>query len=289
MPNQLKKKGIKIGNSKMVKSKPKQKKPNAASGDANVTVTLTGPPEKVTGMLMRRDTNKVRIRGINAPGDNKKFRIVLGPEAKTKWHQKQGEYWRTLDEGLQNEPTYDDYQTMKENANQTLMEAKIDVFKEQVNKTYTSINTKPSKHAKKAQSVLNKMQKRLDKFNEKTKPHRNLSDNAWLELKPILATFYHKMAETFNEDTNAKDAKHNKHEALVEKRESMHNWKATYKADNDEFPGLNKDGEGSRDTFDTPEESQAGGSQAGQYRTDLWGDRRHRTQARVSDLSLKYL
>jgi hypothetical protein len=60
-------------------------------------------------------------------------------------------------------------------------------------------------------------------------------------------------------------------------------------AEKDDFPGLDETDEEKGGNDYPPAGPQAGGSQAGQYRMDLWGDRRQRTQARVSDLSLKYL
>jgi hypothetical protein len=65
-------KASKATNSSAIASTASKARSKRASAGTNVTVSFSGPPDQVGAMLtMSRDTEKVRIRGINVPGDKK--------------------------------------------------------------------------------------------------------------------------------------------------------------------------------------------------------------------------
>lgn len=203
-----------------------------ASAGTNVTVSFSGPSDQVGAMLtMSRDTRPVRIRGINAPGDKKKrFKLTLDEASKTKWHQAQSEYWNSLATGIETPAaqSYEGYRAMKNQADQKLGAVKLLLYKENVAAKYTSLTKeKPSPSAKKAQSVLNKMQKRLDKT---LKPRTAPEGDAWQQLKSILTTFYDAMALNWNSESTvtSKEFKAKRQAAFAEKRTKMISWRKMY-------------------------------------------------------------
>ncbi len=219
-------------NSSSIASTARKARSKRASAGTNVTVSFSGPLDQVGAMLtMSRDTRPVRIRGINAPGDKKKrLKLTLDEASKTRWHQAQSEYWNSLSTGMEAPEalSYEGYRDMKKQADQTLGAVKLDLYKQTVAAKYTSLTKeKPSPSAKKAQTVLNKMQKRLDKT---SKPRTGLTGDARQELKSILTTFYDAMVLNWNSESTvtSKEFKAKRQAAFAEKRAKMISWKATY-------------------------------------------------------------
>lgn len=219
-------------NSSSVASTARKARSKRASAGTNVTVSFSGPSDQVGAMLtMSRDTRPVRIRGINAPGDKKKrLKLTLDEKSTARLHQAQSEYWNSLADGIQTPEaqSYEGYRAMKKQVDQTLGAVKLDLYTQTVNAKYPSINNgKPSPSAKKAQAVLNKMKKRLDKT---SKPRPAPEGDAWQQLKSIWMTFYNAMALNWNSRSTvtSKEFQAKRQAAFAEKRAKLISWKATY-------------------------------------------------------------